>query len=334
MGENYELVAIKASWMSLTRAMMSLLVIMGMLCLTTFYFANIVIPQANLKIASTIYEFRQTKPSFLIKEGVFYGGIDGYSIKVDKKDEATNTLHGIILYDHTKGNGNTTVLKAEEGEMYKSADEQYLVLKLKNGVRYEEMRGERNRNQRERLVRVHFKEHEQKFLLTGFSVADIDEDLFKSNYQMQNIRQLQYSADSLSEKRIQGLGRLFTDIAPYYIYSRDSLFYRYKPLDLDFQESDFLMNIDENDRELVLHSALGYMRNVKSNTSPAATKDVTDYKTIKRHWVEFHRKFTLSVACLVLFFIGAPLGRSEEHTSELQSLMRNSYAVFCLKQKK
>src|SRR3546814_5926335 len=68
------------------------------------------------------------------------------------------------------------------------------------------------------------------------------------------------------------------------------------------------MNIDENDRELVLHSALGYMRNVKSNTSPAATKDVTDYNTIKRHWVEFHRKFTLSVACLVLFFIGAPLG--------------------------
>src|SRR3546814_12519710 len=92
--------------------------------------------------------------------------------------------------------------------MYKSADEQYLVLKLKNGVRYEEMRGERNRNQRERLVRVHFKEHEQKFLLTGFSVADIDEDLFKSNYQMQNIRQLQYSADSLSEKRIQGLGQI------------------------------------------------------------------------------------------------------------------------------
>src|SRR3546814_14366876 len=85
------------------------------------------------------------------------------------------------------------------------------------------MRGERNRNQRERLVRVHFKEHEQKFLLTGFSVADIDEDLFKSNYQMQNIRQLQYSADSLSEKRIQGLGRLFTDIAPYSIYSGDSL---------------------------------------------------------------------------------------------------------------
>ncbi|QEC51098.1 lipopolysaccharide export system permease protein [Anseongella ginsenosidimutans] len=308
MGENYELVAIKASGISLTRAMLPLLLIMTVLCLTTFYFANIVIPQANLKIASTIYEFRQTKPSFLIKEGVFYDGIDGYSIKVEKKDEETQTLHGIILYDHTKGNGNTTVLKAEEGEMYKSADEQYLILKLKNGVRYEEMRGERNRNQRERLVRVKFEEHEQKFLLTGFSVADIDEDLFKNNFQMQNISQLEYSADSLNEKRRQELKRLATDIAPYYIYSRDSLFAKYEPLEFDFKDPDFLRNIDENDRELVLHSALGYMRNVKSNTSPAATQNAAAFKLVKRHWVEFHRKFTLSVACFVLFFIGAPLG--------------------------
>jgi len=308
MGENYELVAIKASGVSLTRAMLPLLVIMAVLCLTTFYFANIVIPQANLKIASTIYEFRQTKPSFLIKEGVFYDGIDGYSIKVEKKDEQTQTLYGIILYDHTKGNGNTTVLRAEEGEMYKSSDEQYLILKLKHGVRYEEMRGERNRNQRERLVRVQFEEHEQKFLLTGFSVADIDEDLFKNNYQMQNIRQLAYSADSLNTRRLQELDRLAKDIAPYYIYSRDSLFHKYEPLDIHFEEADFLMNIDENDRELVLHSALGYMRNVKSNTAPAATRNADEYKIVKRHWVEYHRKFTLSVACFVLFFIGAPLG--------------------------
>lgn len=308
MGENYELVAIKASGVSLTRAMLPLLAIMAILCLTTFYFANIVIPQANLKIASTIYEFRQTKPSFLIKEGVFYAGIDGYSIKVEKKDEATQTLYGIILYDHTQGNGNTTVLKAEEGEMYKSADEQYLILRLKNGVRYEEMRGERNRNPRERLVRVKFKEHEQKFLLTGFSVTDIDEDLFKNNYQMQNINQLEYSADSLVGRRHQELRRLGIDISPYYIYSRDSLFYKYDPISPGFDQTDFLMNIDENDRELILHSALGYMRNVKSNTGPAATRDAEDMKLIKRHWVEYHRKFTLSVACFVLFFIGAPLG--------------------------
>src|SRR3546814_6588172 len=90
-------------------------------------------------------------------------------------------MHGIIMYEYNKGKGNKTVLKAEEGERYKSEDEQYMVLKMKNGVRYEEMRGERNRNQWERLVRVHFKEQEQKFLLTGFSVADIDDDLFKSN---------------------------------------------------------------------------------------------------------------------------------------------------------
>lgn len=308
MGENYELVAIKASGVSLTRAMLPLLLIMGVLCLTTFYFANIVIPQANLKIASTIYEFRQTKPSFLIKEGVFYSGIDGYSIKVERKDETTQKLYGIILYDHTKGNGNTTVMKAEEGEMYKSEDERYLILKLMNGVRYEEMRGERGRNERERLVRVKFKEHEQKFQLTGFSVADIDEDLFKNNYQMQNIRQLEYSADSINDKRRQELKYFYGNISPYYIYSRDSLFYKYKPLETGFENPDFLMNIDENDRELVLHSALGYMRNVKSNSSSAATQNAGFVKLVKRHWVEFHRKFTLSVACFVLFFIGAPLG--------------------------
>src|SRR5690606_12683886 len=101
------------------------------------------------------------------------------------------------------------------------------VLKLKNGVRYEEMRGERGRNDRERLVRVRFKEHEQRFQLTGFNVADIDEDLFKSNYQMQNIRQLEYSADSLSQKRNRELRYFYGNISPYYIYSRDSLFYKY-----------------------------------------------------------------------------------------------------------
>src|SRR5690606_2797478 len=101
-------------------------------------------------------------------------------------------------------------------------------------------------------------------------------DLFKSNYQMQNIRQLEYSADSLSQKRNRELRYFYGNISPYYIYSRDSLFYKYKPIEPDFTQDDFLMNIDENDRELVLHSALGYMRNVKSNSSTAAVQDAAD----------------------------------------------------------
>lgn len=306
MGENYELVAIKASGVSLTRAMIPLLLIMFTLSMVTFFFANTVIPQANLKMASIIWGFRQTKPAFLIPEGVFYGGIDGYSIKVGEKDESSQTLYDIILYDHNNTSGNVNVLRAKEGQMFKSPDERYLILKLKDGIRYEESKGSKGREQ---LTRFKFKEHEQTFQLDGFNVATIDEDLFKRGHQMQSIDQLQYSADSLKQYRQKKIGYFFNNIRPYYMYfSRDSLFRKYDTLRVDLSNPDFLMNIPENDRELVLNSAMGSMRNVQSNTLNAGKEDYEHRKQIKRYGVELNRKFSLAMACMLLFFVGAPLG--------------------------
>ena len=153
LGENYELVAIKAAGISLQKAMTPLLVLVSLLSLSAFLFSDYMLPVANLKMGSLLYDVRNQKSAFLIEEGIFNNSISGYSIRVQKKDPDGQTLHKILIYDHQNNNGNVTVLMAEKGKKYVSDDGQYLVLLLQNGVRYEENSGVKVYNPRQQFMR-------------------------------------------------------------------------------------------------------------------------------------------------------------------------------------
>ena len=134
LGESYELVAIKSAGISLHRAMRPLIVTVGMLSIGAFFFSDYMLPVINLKYHSLMYDVRNQKLAFLIEEGVFNNSLPGYSIRVGKKEPDGKTLKDVVIYDHNKTNNNINVLVAKKGEMLRSTNGQYLILRLKDGI--------------------------------------------------------------------------------------------------------------------------------------------------------------------------------------------------------
>ena len=140
LAEQSELVACKSAGLSLQKVMRPLIITTIIISGAAFYFANNILPIANYKMFSLRYDVKKQKPALFIKEGVFYNGLDGYIVRVNKKSEDGKTLFGIMIYDHTEGRGNTKLIQAESGRMQMSDDERYLILTLNKGMSYEEQR--------------------------------------------------------------------------------------------------------------------------------------------------------------------------------------------------
>ncbi len=307
LGENYELVAIKSAGISLRRAMYPLIILIGMLSVAAFLFSDYMLPVANLKMGSLLWDVRNQKAAFLINEGIFNNSIPGYSIRVDKKDADGQTLHGVVIYDRMNPSGNVNVVMAKEGKMFKTADDSYLILKLKDGIRYEESSSDGSYNPRQRFTRSKFKETEQKFDLSGFKMQRTDENLFKSNYAMMNMKQLSYYRDSIAFQ---------SDSNRQTVYQ--ALKYSYKILEIDtqakpikngaFKSGDILTYLPVKDRSRIYGMATEQVSGVRDLLSSKTLLDA-DYASKIRHFVvEYHKKISLAFSCLVLFFIGAPLG--------------------------
>jgi len=308
LGENYELVAIKSAGISLRKAMFPLLIVISMLSVAAFLFSDYMLPVANLKMGSLLWDVRNQKAAFLINEGVFNSSIPGYSIRVEKKDADGQTLHGIVIYDRMNTNGNVNVVMAKEGKMFKTADNSYLILKLKDGIRYEESSGDEAYNPRQRFIRSKFKETEQKFDLSGFKMQRTDENLFKSNYAMMNMRQLSYSKDSVLNQADSTRKSAFQQLRFRYKVFNLNL----KPQDLVPQKSlksrDFIKMLSAPNREQLYRMAGDDVRSAREGISYIVSSEDGFDKQIRNFIVEYNRKITLAFSCLVLFFIGAPLG--------------------------
>ncbi len=301
LGEQYELVALKSGGISLPRALAPLVVLVFFISIGAFLFSNYVLPVANLKMGALLHDVRNQRPAFLLKEGIFYDGIEGYTIRIDKKDEDGVHLAGIMIYNHSAGLGNSNVLIADSGEMVKSADNRYLTFKLKNGIRYEEQAGKDQvyYDPRRQFTRIKFKEHETKFDLSGFQLNRTDESLFKSNFLMLNVAQLSKASDSLKIE----------------LTKRDSSYAFFVKTSFRFFKSDFTTkakdtityNLPKSDR-IMIGNAMNSIRSIKSYYTSEKEARGSAYRHILRYIIEFHRRFTISIACLVFFIIGAPLG--------------------------
>ena len=201
LGENYELVAAKSSGISFRKIMMPLVFLSVFISGLAFYFSNQVLPVANLKMFSLLFDVTEQKPALNIQEGVFYKDIDGYVIKVGEKDRDGQTIHRVLIYDHSQFTENNSVTIAESGTMVTSEDKRTLVFTLYNGTNYTEPRNNRQSLTRRPLQRIHFKEEQIRFDLSSFAMNRTDEELFKEHYQMMNLKQLNKSVDSLRTDR-------------------------------------------------------------------------------------------------------------------------------------
>ena len=308
MGEHFELTALKSAGMSLHKIMAPLTATTIFISIAAFYFSNNILPFTNLKAGSLLYDVRMSKPALMFKDGVFNNSIEGFSIRVDHKEKDGKTLTGILIYDHREMMGNNVVLYAKSGTMQETADKSYLLLKLNDGGSYKEVVSSGDNSKTHPLIRDKFKEKEIRFDLSEFKLTRTKEDLFKTNSQMLNISQLTSIIDSLDVKK--KVRKVFFDKQLKEIYyPRTSALLTKK--DALKKETGNILSIDTLPKAMqlnILESAANIARSSKVFVESAMEDfEMNDYSKSK-YKAEWHRKFTLSVACIVLFFIGAPLG--------------------------
>ncbi len=304
LGESYELIAVKSAGVSIWRIFRPMFLIMFLLSGFAFFVSNIIIPKAKLKHISLLYDIRQQKPALMIKEGVFYNGIEGISMRIGSKNSNTGELYDILIYDNRYSNLHPIVMTAEKGEMHMSADERYLFFTLFNGSRYEEMDKLSNYGKTMPHTKYSFGKEQIMFDLFSFKLNRTDENLFKDGFQMLNIFQLRDKMDSIStlnNKRLTSLDNYYTA----YFKTLDSSFDKKQAQPLD---SAFSIHHYQGNKAQVISTALNNARVLKSAQDFVVSDTQNNYKLLIRHEIEWHRKFTLSIACLIMFFIGAPFG--------------------------
>lgn len=310
LGEHYELVAIKASGISLWTAMRPLLLFSMMLSGLAFIFSNSINPVAMLKFKTLLFDIRRQKLAFDIKEGQFYKDIENYVIYVDKKGKDGSTIYGVKIYDHTERQGNTKIMVADSGMMSLSPNQRTIIFTLYNGHNYtEDISEEATYRTKRPFERMSFREEQIKFSLESFDLTRSNEDMYKSYQAMMNTHQLSTAVDSLEQRyddRQESFRVSFKQRLSNYESGKKH----------DLQDSTLiaqlewplLEHLDPNSRSNVIEMAAGLSRNAKENVSFHKQDFQAQLLNIKKHKKEWHKKFTLSFACLIFFFIGAPLG--------------------------
>ncbi|MCY1516085.1 LPS export ABC transporter permease LptF [compost metagenome] len=310
LGENYELVAIKSAGISLRKAMQPLLIFVIGLSLASFYFSDYMLPKANRKYYSLLYDMRNKKLSFLIKPGVFNTSIPNYAIKVERKGIVNpDSLFGIMIYDHTGGSGIATITLAKKGRMIKTQDGNVLILKLIDGIRYEESKGGGNALPRQTLMRMRFKETEIKLdfsSLSGFNRTE--EERFQDNAPMLNLKGLVKRADSLN-KTIDSLNvTTAINAGSYYKQTRYVKGYTRIKVKPKVIRTDILNSIPADMRATAIQNGIDLTSTLQQVVNNRLMEYDLRKKEVMKSDIEYQRKFTLAVSCLLLFFIGAPLG--------------------------
>ncbi|MBE0648888.1 MAG: LptF/LptG family permease [Bacteroidales bacterium] len=309
LGEHYELVSMKAAGISLRRIMLPLVIVSFFISGLAFYFANTVLPEANLKFLSLLYDVRSKKLAFNLRNGVFYDGIEGYVIRVGKKDKDGNTIHDVMIYDHTDHQGNTMVTTASWGKMELSPDKRYLVFILYDGMNYEERTNMRRHEVTRPFQRTKFKEQRLLFDLSAFQLSRTDEALFKKNYEMQNITDLMVSIDSMTDEVARQRETYNLALQSNYVfYARMDTLMAVETDTFAAFNNATLLNFNREDWYSICQSAKANSLSMKESCEMHEKNIYSKSKLLHKHEIVMQKKFTFSIACFLLFFIGAPLG--------------------------
>jgi lipopolysaccharide export system permease protein len=356
LGETFELIAIKSAGISLLRFMRPVLIISLVICYVAFLFNNYIIPVANLKMNTLKYDIIVSKPAFDIKEGVFYDKIEGYVIKIGKKEKDDSTIRSVVIYEQDFSGAQDHIIVAENGKMVVTPDKHSLVFTLQNGWIYQEGKGDRLSTNTE-FIRMGFKEYKKVLDLSSFKLNKTEDSAFKNNYQMRTMGQLGADIDSL--KMMQAAYRQRTvdnfkitlkflkmldttgwaDVEK--LQKIDSRYLLAKPTppakdtskvrpDTSRNRPDTSKNkmappanvakttpppppgfydyLPDSTRNAVLNNTISQVNAAKVNLDQPAFLYANDDNELRVHRIAWHEKLTLSVACLVMFLIGAPLG--------------------------
>lgn len=346
LGEQYELTAIKAAGISLMKTMRPLIVLTALMSIGAFFFSNNVLPYTNLELAKRLYDVSRKRPELNLKTGIFNNDIEGYSIKIGSKNQETGMMHDFMIYNHLNRKGNPEVTLADSGLIRISPDEKEMEVTLFNGRAFYELK-EKARGKDREFPHRHdeFEVQNLRLALTGFEMNESDASLFKNNYQMMNLEQLSYVTDSLKTRfedrhRSSVMRLLRYSYAKY--ESKDYLRNYLKNGKDSTEEPEVVADKKPSEKSARTEKA----KNVKVKKKKTKSLDLDSLKKsiskaslfaaaelagnnidksissiessakslhdrakwIKKHELAWYRKFSMSFACLIFFFIGAPLG--------------------------
>jgi lipopolysaccharide export system permease protein len=319
MGEFSELTALKSSGIPLRRIMQPLIILIGGIVIISFFFSNNVLPYSTAKARTLLYDIRRKKPDINIQAGTFYNGVPDFSIKVTTKDPVTNRMDNLIIYDHRGRRGNTSVILADSGYMKTTPDGSGLVMTLYNGYSFNELE-ERNVSTSARAFpsrKDYFKKQISIIPLTGFDLERSEDGLFRSNSAMLNISELTFYIDSLNERFSKKTINQYNEFLDLRIYTHKNTSKLIAPKDEKadsltkipaFNTESLLDSLKITDKSMVISRAISSIKDASNYLVQNNQSVYYDIKLIKRYEVEWNKKLTLSFACLVFFFIGAPLG--------------------------
>jgi lipopolysaccharide export system permease protein len=319
MGEFSELSALKSSGIPLQRIMRPLMILIGGVAVISFFFSNNVLPYSTSKARTLLYDIRRKKPDINIQAGTFYNGVPDFSIKVTSKDPVTNRLDNLIIYDHRERRGNTSVTVADSGYMKTTSDGSGLIMTLYNGYSFNEME-EKNVGSATRTYPTRkdtFREQTIVIPLAGFDLERSQEGLFKSSAAMLNISELSFHIDSLSQAYNERVNTHFRDFKSSKVYhiSNYAYFNSDPPTSEDslrkmkVLETEILFDsLPAAERKDALSRAIENIKDGNIYLAQISESHYWEIKVLKRYEVEWNKKLTMSFACLVFFFIGAPLG--------------------------
>ncbi|MEG1564192.1 MAG: LptF/LptG family permease [Bacteroides sp.] len=311
-GERYELLAMKAAGISLLKIMRPLIVFVCLLVCISFYFQNVVGPIAQAKAGTLLLSMKQKSPEVDIPEGVFYSDIPGYNLKVAKKDRKTGVLYDVLIYNMADGFENAHIIYADSGRLEMTADKQHMYLHLYSGELFENLRSQNMNSENVPYRRETFKEkHSIIQFDSDFNMADAS--IMNSQSASKNMKELQESIDSMVVLG-DSIGRQYYQEASNGVYRKQSGLTKDDTLKIE-AASLGTYNMDSlyqastlMQKQRILSTAVNRAENLTSDYSfKSYSMEQNDY-SLRKHKTEWHKKITISLSCLLFFFIGAPLG--------------------------
>lgn len=319
LGESLELLAIKSAGISLLKIMRPVIVTIGLVAIGAYFFQNNVLPVAQVKFFTLLNSIKQKSPELDIPEGTFYKEIPGYNVYVKSKDKDTGVMYDMMIYDYSKGFESATVTIADTGKLKMSVDKTYLILDLYNGESFENLRSQQN-FQRKKSVPYRREMFKSKKVFIPFDANFnmMDESIMQGKYIGKNQAELKNYIDSV-KLIIDSMDVMYARNLQQYNYmqslrnpSRDIIVLDGQPQKNAYKEIDnfdsYFDGLNLQIKSSVLSHAKSRMESISSDYIFKSASQNDQIITIRQHQMELHRKFTLSFACLVFLFIGAPLG--------------------------
>lgn len=313
LGENYELLAMKSTGMSLPRILKPLMILMFFVSIGSFFVANNLVPFANKQMTALLFDIRQQKQTLEFQDGLFFNGIDNMSIRVGRQDSESGLLNNVLIYDNRKPSYAMTTTIADSGYIKLSDDKKFLLVTLYNGESFDHTRG-RTWFTESKLRRSYFEEQNAVISLAGYDFERSDADAFSNNSQGKNIAELERGIDSLNTRMDALMATsyqpfmedLFINDRALIVDSLKKIKKRTNTLPVHFEDSIDALSLRE--RQRVWASALSRANRTKSTFSWEEDQAKETLNQLYRYKVEWHRKLSLPVSIMIFFLIGAALG--------------------------